>query len=63
MSGPVNRSTFERLIAEDIEWLERQPDTLERRHILAILRESPRYIYEAHPVAIIVTDFENATPA
>lgn len=37
----MNRAAYERLIAEDIEWLLKQPRTLERAHIELILRLSP----------------------
>lgn len=37
MSLQLNRAAFQRLIDEDIEWLLRQPATLEREHIQAIL--------------------------
>jgi hypothetical protein len=38
---------FRRLCAEDAEWLERihPGDSLEKEHILAILRTCPRYYY------------------
>lgn len=58
MSGPVNRATFERLIAEDIAWCEQQPRTLEREHTIAVLRDAPRLMYEAHPVPPVVADYE-----
>ncbi len=59
MSMPLNRSAFEQLIAEDIAWLESAaPDTLERRHIVACLKEQARLTYEAHPVAPVIADHE-----
>jgi hypothetical protein len=45
VSSPLNRSAFEAAIAEDVEWLKRQPDSLERRHILMILRDAPELYY------------------
>lgn len=46
MSGKLTRIAYRQLIAEDIVWLEVQPRTLERDHIIAIVRESERYYYE-----------------
>lgn len=45
MSGPLTRSAYEKLIAEDIEWLVKQPDTLERQHIISVLLDSPNRLY------------------
>ena len=45
MSGKVTRLAFQQLIAEDIAWLEKQPRTLEREHIIMCVRESERYCY------------------
>jgi hypothetical protein len=45
MSGKITRLAFQQLIAEDIAWLEAQPRTLEREHIIGIVRESERYYY------------------
>lgn len=46
MSGKVTRAAFQQLIAENVAWLEAQPRTLEREHIIEIVRESERYYYE-----------------
>lgn len=46
MSGKITRIAFRQLITEDIVWLEAQPRTLEREHIIVIVRESERYYYE-----------------
>ena len=43
--GTLNRAAYERLIAEDIAWLEAQPRTLERDHVVAVLRDSARLYY------------------
>jgi hypothetical protein len=40
MGGKLTRRSYEELIAGDIEWLMQQPNTLERSHILVILRAS-----------------------
>lgn len=45
MSTTLNRRSYERLIAEDIAWLEKMPQTLERDHILAVLRKAVEYEY------------------
>lgn len=41
MSSKLNRHAYEKMIAEDIAWLEKQPRTLERDHIVEVLRCSP----------------------
>jgi hypothetical protein len=46
MSGKVTRGAFQQLIAEDIAWLEAQPRTLEREHIIGIVCVSERYYYD-----------------
>jgi len=45
MSGPLSRSSYQQLIDEDIKWLLKQPDSLERTHVLAILLDSPTRLY------------------
>ena len=61
MSLPLNRAVFEQLIAEDIAWIESAaPDTLERRHIIACLKEQARLRYEAHPIAPVIADREGS---
>ncbi len=49
MSQRLNRAGYEKLIAEDIEWLMKQPRTLEREHILCVLRVSVEREYEWTP--------------
>lgn len=49
MSSRLNREAFERLIAENIAWTEAQPRSLERDHLVAILRDSARLYYEVEP--------------
>lgn len=47
MSSKLTRAAYRQLIGEDIAWLEAQPRTLERDHIIAIVRESERYYYDS----------------
>lgn len=41
----LNKSAYTQLIEEDIDWLLKQPRTLEREHIVAVLRESIESFY------------------
>jgi hypothetical protein len=45
MSMRLNRSAYAKLVAEDAAWLEKMPRTLERDHILLILRCAVAYEY------------------
>lgn len=45
MSGIVTRAAYQRLVDEDLEWLEKQPRTLERDHIIDIVRDSVERYY------------------
>lgn len=45
MSGRLNREAYARLVAEDIEWLLKQPRTLEREHIEEVLKRAVFYEY------------------
>ncbi|MDP3909670.1 MAG: hypothetical protein Q8Q14_04710 [Gemmatimonadales bacterium] len=47
----LTRSAYERLIAEDLAWLDLQPRTLERQHIAEVLRASPGHEYGPDPRA------------
>lgn len=49
MPTTLNRTAYERLIREDVEWLLRQPHALERDHIEQVLRDSPSRLYEKVP--------------
>jgi hypothetical protein len=49
MSSTLNRQAYEQLIAEDLEWLLKQPRSLERDHIEAILRSSAERNYGLEP--------------
>ena len=41
----VNREAYQKLIDEDIEWLLKQPRSLERGHIVSVLKNSVERIY------------------
>lgn len=45
MGTTMNKQAFESLIAENIEWLNSQPRTLEREHIIDICRNAPDIWY------------------
>lgn len=45
MGTTMNRRTYEKMVFEDIEWLLKQPRTVERIHIEQVLRDSPRRLY------------------
>lgn len=45
MGCRLNRKSYARLIQEDIEWLMKQPRTLERDHIKMILKWSINELY------------------
>lgn len=45
MTMPLTRSAYEKLIAEDIQWLMSQPRSLERDHIWAVLQASADHEY------------------
>jgi hypothetical protein len=47
MTMRLNRAAYEKMIAEDIAWLEQQPRTLERDHILVVLQHAVGYEYGA----------------
>jgi len=49
MGTTLNRDAYERLIAEDLEWLLKQPRTLERDHIESIVRRSADHEYRNCP--------------
>lgn len=45
----LNKSGYEQLINEDIAWLEKIPRTLERDHIIAVLKASIEHEYPSQP--------------
>lgn len=49
MGTILNRSAYQRLVDEDLEWLAEQPRGLERGHIEQIVRESVHYTYDEIP--------------
>lgn len=46
MSCNLTRAEYEKLVAQNIEWLEKQPQSLERDHIIEIVKDSPRVYYK-----------------
>lgn len=46
MGTTLNRRAYQRLIDEDLEWLDKQPRSLEREHIKDIVRLSPSREYD-----------------
>lgn len=45
MTMRLNRRAYEELVAQDIAWLEAQPRTLERDHVIDIVKASPDHEY------------------
>ena len=45
MPTTLNREAYQKLIDEDIAWLERQPRSLERDHVIDVLRASVEHEY------------------
>lgn len=45
MAGKLNRWGYARLIKENLEWLDKQPRTLERDHIREIVLWSVKQLY------------------
>jgi len=46
----LNRAAYEKLIAENLEWLKQQPRTLERDHIILIVEHSADHEYREDPI-------------
>jgi len=46
MVTTLNRKAFGKLISEDLDWLAKQPDSLEARHIHALLTDAVAAYYE-----------------
>jgi len=56
MSSKLTRLAYEKLVAEDIEWLKKNaPDCLEREHILMILKCSPDHEYRDSSGTLLIT--------
>jgi len=45
MGTKMNKESYQKLIDEDLEWLNQQPRTLERMHIADIVKESIDFHY------------------
>jgi len=50
MAGTLTRHAYEELIEEDLRWLESLPRTLERDHVIMIVRASADHEYGATKV-------------
>lgn len=49
MASKLNRAAYEQMVKEDLDWLDQQPDTLEREHIRHIVSDSIRVYYDLTP--------------
>lgn len=45
MGTKMNKKSYQKLIDENLEWLNKQPKTLERMHIADIVKESIDFYY------------------
>jgi hypothetical protein len=45
----ITREAYEKLVAEDLAWLEKQPRTLERDHVMLIVQNSVDQLYGPKP--------------
>jgi hypothetical protein len=52
MGTTLNRDGYQKLIDEDIEWLEKMPRTLSRDHAIAVLKYSVFLLYGPKPVPL-----------
>ena len=50
MGTKVNSRAYKQLIDEDIEWLNKQPNTLENQHIKQIVEDSINFYYDKDTV-------------
>lgn len=46
MSSKMSRDSYRDIIAENLDWLAKQPRTLEREHIRTIVEHSERHEYD-----------------
>lgn len=46
MTSKMNKSSYKELVEQDIEWLLKQPKTLERSHIEQIVIDSIDFYYQ-----------------
>lgn len=49
MAGKMNRWGYQKLVDEDVAWLEQQPRTLERDHVIKVVKESVEAEYGKAP--------------
>jgi len=45
----LNKQAYQKLIEEDLDWLQKQPRSLERDHITAIVEHSVQWYYPEEP--------------
>lgn len=45
MTSRLTKHTYERLVEENLQWLREQPRTLEREHVIEIVRASTEHEY------------------
>jgi len=55
MGTTMNKSTYEAMIKENIEWLKKQPRTLEREHIIQIVEQSVNFYYPENDALVSVS--------
>jgi hypothetical protein len=48
----LNKAGYEQLVNEDIAWLEKIPRTLERDHIIAVLKASIEHEYPSRKFSV-----------
>jgi hypothetical protein len=61
VSTKLNREAFRKLIAENIDWLMKQPRTLEREHIKLCLEEAEKFHYDLPAMLQRVVDDDAQT--
>lgn len=49
MTTRLNRQAYQQLVDEDVAWLEKQPRTLEREHVILIVKSSVGWLYDPFP--------------
>ena len=59
MPCTLNKATWEKLIDEDIDWLDKQPDTLECKHIRQILEWTKKHKPDKEAERIAGLEAEN----
>ncbi len=53
----MTREAYDKMIREDLAWLEKQPRTLEREHIILIVKHSADHEYLHTPVVEAARNF------